>query len=150
MHSKSVTVPLAVPSVTLEQVERARETIKLNDDGDRRSFMELVHAWRVLDLDKMNGQPIPAEVQVITLGKDVAWIGLPGEVFVELGFALKKRSPFSRTIITTLANGSWGYLPDRRSYAEANYEPESARVVPGSGEQLVDAAVLLLNELHAR
>lgn len=40
-----------------------------------------------------------------------------------------------------------GYIPDRRSYAEGNYEPESARCAAGSGEKLAEAAVKLLNEL---
>ena len=38
----------------------------------------------------------------------------------------------------------------RRSYAEGNYEPESARCAAGSGEKLVDTAVKLLSELHER
>jgi hypothetical protein len=41
-----------------------------------------------------------------------------------------------------------GYVPDRRSYAEKAYEAESARVEPGSGEQLVESAVQMLGELH--
>jgi hypothetical protein len=110
--------------------------------------MDLVRANRLLDLEPLRGEPIPAEVQVVTLGRDVAWVALPGEIFSELGLALKKRSPFARTVITTLANGSVGYVPDRRSYAEKAYEAESARVEPGSGEQLVEAAVQLLAELH--
>ena len=47
-----------------------------------------------------------------------------------------------------LANGNSGYVPDRSSYAEGNYEPESARCAAGSSEQLVEAAVKLLAELH--
>ena len=66
---------------------------------------------------------------------------------MELGVAIKKRSPFRHTIITTLANGNEGYIPDRRSYAERAYEAESARVEPGSGEKLVEAAVSILEEL---
>jgi hypothetical protein len=77
----------------------------------------------------------------------VAWVSLPGEVFVELGLTIKLRSPFRYTMIAELANGSIGYIPDRRSYAEGNYEPVSARCAAGSGEMLVDAAVRLLTEL---
>ena len=46
------------------------------------------------------------------------------------------------------ANEDIGYIPDRRSYAEGNYEPESARCAAGSGERLVEAAVKLLTDLH--
>jgi neutral ceramidase len=146
---KSVTVPLNVASVSPEQAEMARETVRHGSAGVAPTFMQLVRANRLLDLAPREGKPIPAEVQVITLGQDVAWVGLPGEVFVELGLALKKRSPFRHTIIATLTNGNWGYIPDRRSYAEGNYEAESSRVEPGSGEKLIDSAVELLKELHA-
>jgi hypothetical protein len=149
LRVKSVTVPLEVPAVTPEQAEMARETVRKREAGPTPAFMQLVHANRLLDLAARAGRPIDAEVQVIALGREAAWIGLPGEVFVELGLALKKRSPFPHTIITTLTNGSWGYIPDRRSYAEAAYEAESARVEPGSGEKLVEAASALLAELYA-
>jgi neutral ceramidase len=73
---------------------------------------------------------------------------LPGEVFVELGLALKQRSPFPQTFIAELANENIGYVPDRRSFAEGNYEPESARCAPGSGERLVEAAARMLDDLY--
>ncbi len=149
LRVKSVTVPLDVPFVSREQEELARDTVRKKESGPQPTFMQLVHANRLLDLAPRQGKPIEAEVQVVTLGKDIAWIALPGEVFVELGLALKKRSPFPHTIITTLANGNEGYIPDRRSYAERAYEAESARVEPGSGEKLVDAAAVILAELHA-
>ncbi len=149
LRVKSATVPLDVPFVSPEQEEMALNTVRKQTTGPQPTFMQLVHANRILDLAPRKGQPLEVEVQVITLGKEVAWIGLPGEVFVELGLALKKRSPFPHTIITTLTNGNWGYLPDRRSYAEKAYEAESSRVEPGSGEKLVEAAAAILTELHA-
>ena len=110
--------------------------------------MKLVRAYRALDVAGREGKPHQVEVQVIALGKDVAWVALPGEVFVELGLAIKKRSPFAHTFVVELANENIGYIPDRRSYAEGNYEPESARCAPGSGEKLVQSALQLLSELH--
>ena len=88
------------------------------------------------------------EVQAISLGRDLAWVSVPGEVFVELGLAIKKRSPFPLTMVVELANENIGYIPDRRSYAEGNYEPQSARCAAGSGEEMVDAAVALLEQLY--
>ena len=108
--------------------------------------MKLVRGYRILDTAAREGKPLEVEVQVIALGNELAWVGLPGEVFVELGLAIKKNSPFKRTLLVELANGSIGYIPDRRSYAEGNYEPESARCAPGSGELLVDTALKLLKE----
>ena len=92
--------------------------------------------------------PLFSKAMVIALGKEIAWVSLPGEIFVELGLAIKKRSPFAQTFLVELGNEDIGYIPDRRSYAEGNYEPESARCAAGSGERLVEAAVRLLGELH--
>lgn len=60
--------------------------------------------------------------------------------------ALKKRSSFAHTFVIELASES---IPERRSYAEGNYEPESARCAPGSGQKLVDIAAKLLTDLFA-
>ena len=77
-----------------------------------------------------------------------AIVSLPGEIFVELGLAIKKASPFKHTFIAELANGSIGYIPNRAAYPEGKYEIVSARCAEGSGEMLVDAAVKLLKELR--
>jgi hypothetical protein len=101
-----------------------------------------------LDVARREGTPHRVEVQAIAIGEDVAWVSLPGEVFVELGLAIKQRSPFPTTFVVELANENIGYIPDRRSYAEGNYEPESARCAAGSGEKIVEAAVRLLEDLR--
>jgi len=149
LRVKSVTVPVELPAVSAEEVEFAQDALRQHTDGAGGGFMALVRAHRVLDLAAAAGKPLLLEVQVITLGREIAWVSFPGEVFTELGVALKKRSPFARTMPVTLANGNWGYIPDRRSYAEGAYEAVSARVPAGTGERLVDEAVKLLAELHA-
>src|SRR6185503_19325014 len=44
------------------------------------------------------------EVMVITVGDELAFVGLPGEMFVELGLAIKQSSPYQFTFVDTLAN----------------------------------------------
>jgi hypothetical protein len=138
-----------LPEVTPQQIAEAREILRTTPDDRGANFMKLVRAYRTVDVADRQGRPYQVEVQALCLGPDVAWVSLPGEVFVELGLALKRRSPFTRTFLVELANESIGYIPDRRSYAEGNYEPESARCAAGSGERLVDAAARLLSDLHA-
>ena len=93
------------------------------------------------------GKPLAVEVQVITLGDDLAWVSLPGEIFVELGLSIQHGSPFPQTMVHTLANGSIGYVPTKRAYSEGNYEVISARCAEGGGELLVAAA---LKQLRGR
>lgn len=77
-------------------------------------------------------------------------MSLPGEIFVEIGLAIKKASPFYYTFIAELANGSIGYIPNREAYAQGNYEVVSARCAEGSGELLLQSAIHSLRELHAQ
>ena len=51
---------------------------------------------------------------------------------MEIGLAIKQASPYRMTIVTELANDSIGYIPDRKAYAQGNYEPVSARCAAGS------------------
>jgi hypothetical protein len=92
------------------------------------------------------GATLPLEVQVITCG-DAAIVGLPGEIFLELGLDLLRRSPFRFTLTLELANDACGYIPPRRAYDEGGYEVEAARFEAGTGEALVDAAVGLVGQL---
>jgi hypothetical protein len=77
----------------------------------------------------------------------VAFVGIPGELFVELGKDIKKRSPFPYTFIVELANDSIGYIPTRAAYEQGSYEPTSSRMAPGAGEAIVEKALSLLREL---
>lgn len=147
LRVRSEQVELALPEITPQQVEEARKSVAATKNDQGANFMKLVRAYRTLDVAGRQGRTHHVEVQVIGLGNEVAWVALPGEIFVELGLELKKQSPFPYTFIAELANESLGYIPDRRSYAEGNYEPESARCAPGSGEKLVETAVRLLKEL---
>src|SRR5262249_36603347 len=139
-------VSLPLPPIAPGDIEKARTfATRIGSNSDPK-FLEKVWAFKVLDVYARDGKPQEVEVQVIAIGRDLAWVSLPGEIFVELGLAIKAASPFKNTIIAELANGAIGYIPTKRGYAEGNYEPVSARCGEGSGEMLVAAALRLLNQ----
>lgn len=107
---------------------------------------ELARASRVVEVAERNGRSFEVEVQVLRMGRDLVWVGLPGEIFVEHGLELKLKSPVRWTIVATQSNGALGYVPDRRAYAQGAYEVLSARVVEGSGEKLVEKALEMILE----
>jgi len=131
--------------ITETDAAEAREVVKRMKPA---KFMELVRAFKVLDVAGRAGVPWEVEVQVVALGRELAWVSLPGEIFVELGLNIKAASPFNQTHIAELAKGGIGYIPKRSAYAEGNYEVESARCAEGSGEMLVTAAVRMLDQLY--
>lgn len=147
LRVRSEIVRLPLPETKPEDVENAKATVARYSMKDNSGFMEKVRAYRVLDVAARAGKPQEVEVQVIALGEDVAWVSLPGEIFVELGLAIKKASSFRYTMIAELANGSIGYIPNKEAYPQGNYEVVSARCAEGSGEMLVAAATRLLNDL---
>jgi hypothetical protein len=85
-------------------------------------------------------------VQALRIG-DLALVGAPGELFVELGMEIKRRSPFAQTMVLELANDSVGYIPTGRAFEEGAYEPNSSPYEAGFGELIVDTAVSLLDRL---
>jgi hypothetical protein len=143
-------VPLAVNPHDPSDVPWARRAASETAAGRPAPFMDQVKAFRVLDVESRQGKAWENEVQVISIGRDIAWVGLSGEIFTEVGIAIKRSSPFKRTIVVSLANGNVGYVPNREAYPQGNYEVVSARVAQGSGERLVDAALELLNELNQK
>jgi hypothetical protein len=99
-------------------------------------------------METHGGKPIPTEVQAITFGGELAIAGLPAEVFTELGMALKRASPFPRTVVSELANDMLDYIPNLRAFPEGSYEPATARCAPGCGETLIQRATELLVKMH--
>ena len=142
-------VKLPLAPIQPGDVEQAQK-VAVKFGKDAPTFLERVHAYKVLDVARREGRPLEAEVQAISLGDDLAFVALPGEIFVELGLVVKAQSPYRHTMIAELANGSIGYVPTQRAYPHGNYEVISARCAEGSGEMLAEAAVRLLKDLKAK
>lgn len=87
------------------------------------------------------------DLQCIAIGA-IYFIGLPGEIFVEIGFDIVNRSPCKNLFVMSMTNGSIGYIPIEIAYAQGGYESNSSCFRPGCGEQIADAAVELLNKME--
>lgn len=105
---------------------------------------QLAKAARILEIEARANRAFEAEVQVLRIGADLVWVGLPGEIFVELGLDLKSRSRARWTVPATQANAAIGYIPHLAAYPQGSYEVVSARVKAGSGEKLVNKALELI------
>jgi hypothetical protein len=80
---------------------------------------------------------------------NVAFVGLGGEVFHEIGRAIKKASPFSHTFVITHCNDGAGYLVVKEAYAEGGYEVKTTHFAPEAADIVIKEVVSLLNQLHA-
>jgi neutral ceramidase len=140
---------LKVPELTRDEIEWAHRTQETAGSAKPAPFMDLVRAGRDIKLESRHGEPFEAEVQVVAIGGQLAIVGLPGEMFVELGLALKQDSPFRITIRTELANGALSYIPNQQAYPQGAYEVAASWLEPGGGEALVRSALGQLDKLFA-
>lgn len=95
----------------------------------------------------MARRELSTSMTLATIG-DVAIAGIPGELFVEFGLALKRNPHFARTLVLGYCNDLIGYIPTRAAYDEGGYEVDTARIAAGSGEAMVSAALSTLEEMR--
>jgi len=114
-------------------------------------------AIQTLELPRKTNREAEASVAespalfVMTVGcvGDVGFVGLGGEVFNEIGLAIKRASPFPHTFVFTHCNGAAGYVPTSPSYPEGGYEVQSSPFGPGADERLADEAKRMLTDLRS-
>lgn len=79
---------------------------------------------------------------------DVAFAGLSGEIFHEIGRAIKTASPFPHTFILTHCNGGSGYLVVKEAYAEGGYEVNATPFAPEAAGIVLQEVASLLAQLR--
>jgi hypothetical protein len=144
---------------SLEEAERLSaklseqlETLKREGGSDGAIY------WNALRLERVNEavqhwkastapEPVEAEFQAFHIGP-LSWATAPGEIFNQLGGAVKRESPFEETFFVSCTNGSIGYVPVPEAYQEGGYEVTHAcRVDPHASDILVETCGSLLRDL---
>ena len=96
---------------------------------------------------------ISIEVHTMRLGP-WAIVGLPSEIFSEIGLAIKERSPFEHTLVFELANGHHGYIPPAYVIGSGAYEARVSKLNsacgPETAELLIEQSIRQLNALAAK
>jgi neutral ceramidase len=88
-------------------------------------------------------------VQALRIGP-VGIVANPCETFVEIGLAVKKRSPLQPVFTIELANGYNGYLPTPAQHALGGYETWRARssyLEVSASERILETELRLLEQL---
>ncbi len=136
---------LPLRKVSDTQVAAARANVP-KIGGRELPFLTQVDTVSTLDLSR-RGPTLDAEVQVFRLHPDLAIVLLPGEIFSELGLAIKQASPFKQTLVIELSNDNPAYIPTEKAFKEGSYETVNSRIASGGGERLVAEALRLLKTL---
>lgn len=88
------------------------------------------------------------EVQGFRIGSFVAVL-LPGEVFVDLGLAIKSYSKADVTMVVGCSNDMLGYIPTEEAFEEGGYETNLpvCIVERDAGKKLVETACSVIDDL---
>lgn len=128
-----VPLPLldAPPADDLERElrERREDLRRRGEAGETRATMNPVRyhiEWLEQQLAAARQGPLPSriegEIWAARLG-ETAIVGAPGEIFGEIGAAVRAASPAPVTVFAGYSNGSLGYVSTPEEYPYGGYEP---------------------------
>ncbi len=117
--------------------------------GPLRTYSEVLdvkNRWRP-------NETIPIGWTAGAFGNSFCFASLPGEPFVEFQLTLRAKSECANSMLfgyTTSNQGAWaGYLPTIQAAVQGGYGADyNTTVAVGTGEQLIDRAVVKLFELR--
>ncbi|NLD86632.1 MAG: hypothetical protein GX633_00025 [Clostridiales bacterium] len=101
---------------------------------------------------EMGGGEIECEIMSIALG-DLAFTGLPGEMFCIFGHMVKNGSPYKMNIVSELTNAQLGYVYTREAKRLGGYESTAStytRLNEEAGYLMVGAAIKNLRKMIKR
>jgi hypothetical protein len=164
-HRESVLLPIEdMPSLEacrkeVEEAEAALKALEGQPPGRRWQPERRLRLAKQMLAAAESGQVdpgLPFEIQAVALN-DVAIVGFPGEIFVEIGWEVERRSPFPRTLTVAYANGALGYFPTAKEVPFGGYEigvvraRHQGRVIkPEADEAIIAGAVEVLNKTHEK
>jgi neutral ceramidase len=165
-REERVDFPL-LPLPTLEEIRAVREQAdrelrEAEKSGAPEPELRILRFhganWaRRAEAEIASGSPRTSAVGVVNAVRigDGAIVTGPGEIFTEIGLAVKERSSADVTLYAGYSNGCVSYMPTAAEYPLGGYEPSygnktyglPAQVSPETERLLVEAGVRLVREL---
>jgi hypothetical protein len=95
---------------------------------------------------------MPVTTFVLNLGspdRDLAFVGFPGEPFVEFQMQLRAKSPLPNSFLLGYTNGYYAYLPTIAAAVRGGYGANTTvnPTAVGTGERMLDTALISIYEL---
>lgn len=140
VKTESIYIPCR-PPVSTSQTDLASEAIVGHDQNEIQQSgthlsaeKEELFLLEVQSLAEHTQEQV--ELQILRFGEVEIFV-LPGEIFVEMGIEVKKRSSNPYPLIFGNANGYIGYVPTVSAFKEGGYETRlslTSRLIPEAGE----------------
>jgi len=96
--------------------------------------------------EQKDAKGVMVRLTVLKIGT-VILAGFSGELFNEIGSAVKEKSPYRDTFIVTHCNGSSGYFVTDATHEEGGYEARSTRAKSGAEHIIASEMLAMINEV---
>lgn len=148
------TVEIVIPSnADNSRLEESKKICRLHEEGRDCEIpfekMELTtvvaEARRIVSL--YNG---PDSYRFTLSGMkigDAVFLGIPGELFTEIGIRIQEELRFDNVFICCLTNGGDTYFPTSSAYDEGGYESRSSYLKKGGDDIVVEGSKILFEKL---
>ena len=155
-------IDIETAGLIIKRIEESFKTLKENSPDFKQSMsqMDIVN-WanrlKYLAENKASHPGLPFQAQALALGKSLAIIAFPDEVFVDYALYIKENSPFEQTIVLGYTNGSESYIPSAEAFFLGGYETGYAQqaygqpfLTPACDKIIKTESLKLLNELYKK
>lgn len=89
------------------------------------------------------------EQSAVRIG-DAVFVTFPGELFSEIGLAVKNRSPYEKTFVIGLTCGPGGYLPSAKEFLEEDYEVNGSAYSPKTEAACIRSSLDIIGRVGKR
>jgi len=146
VRNSNVTMPhRRIPEAELEKARKILEEIPEMKDCPTFTSEDLANGhpqalrhFAKAKLSTVGSDPShDVKVTVIALGKELAFVALPGEPFNGIAQAIRAKSPYKHTIIVELSQGTRGYIPMPECFARGGYETSPSKNSPAENTATV-------------
>jgi neutral ceramidase len=140
----------ASPGASLDFAE---DTLSFRFRWDFARFREDMADIFGSDFEKEFGPPIHERVEVpvstLLINKKIAFLGMPGEPFVDFQTNWRSRCPVRDSFFAGYADGYHGYFPTIDETTLGGYGTASVTtwVEPGAGERMVDQGIIQIHTM---
>jgi len=148
---KTVSVSANVPAP--EELPLAKKYKELHEAGrdDEIPYTAMQLTTVVAEALRMcNMENSPEEIELDITGVrigDVAFVGIPGEPFTEIGVEIKKADGYKMIMPCGLTNDYAGYFPVKEAFDEGGYEARTSKYKGDVAEKIIKGGRAVLKEL---
>ncbi len=89
------------------------------------------------------------EQSAVRIG-DAVFVTFPGELFSEIGLAVKNKSPYEKTFVIGLTCGPGGYLPSAKEFLEDDYEVNGSAYSPKTEAACIASSLNVIGRVGKR